>query len=62
MFLSRDVSQGDDTNLGTVRRLAILLILPDFVEIILVELPNKAGKVAVLEMFRQYGLREFLVL
>jgi hypothetical protein len=47
----------------TIWGLAILLIvLPYLVEIIFVQLANKACKVAVFEMFRKNRLREFLIL
>ena len=54
---------GRRTYILSVWRLATLLvILADFVEIVLVELAHKAGKIAVLEMFGQDGLGEFLTL
>jgi hypothetical protein len=40
------------TNVGTVRRWSIVLVvLSDLVEVILVQLSDKASKVTVLEMF-----------
>jgi hypothetical protein len=51
-----------DTYSGTVWRLPVLVILSDFVEVVLVELSHKAGKVAVLEVFGQDRLRKLLVL
>lgn len=50
------------TYLFTVRRLTIFLTLPDLVEVVFVQLPDEASKVAVFEMFRQNGLGELLVL
>lgn len=50
------------TYVFSVRRLAVLLIVSNFVEVVLVELPHKTSKVAVLEVLRQYRFREFLVL
>lgn len=35
-----------------VRRLTILLVMPNLVEIVLIELSYKAGKVAVFKVFR----------
>jgi hypothetical protein len=47
----------------TVWRLAILfVVVSNFVEVVLVQLTNEAGKVAVLEMFGQNVFCEFLVL
>ena len=51
-----------DTYVATIRRFAVLLVVPDFVEVIFVELSDEAGKVAVLEVLRQNCLGEFLVL
>lgn len=54
---------GPNTYILTVRRLSILLvILANLVEIVLVELAHKTGKVAMLEVFRQDGFGEFLAL
>lgn len=50
------------TYIPTIWRLATLLIMPDFVEVILIQLPNKAGKVAVLKVFWKNGFRELFVL
>ena len=51
------------THSWAVRRLAVVLIVvPHFVEIVLVQLPDEAGKVAVLEVLREDVLCEFLVL
>lgn len=36
--------------------------MSDFVKVVFVQLPNKTGKIAVLEMFREDGLRELFVL
>lgn len=41
---------------------SIFLVLPDFVEVIFIQLANKAGKVAMLEVFRKNMLCELLVL
>jgi hypothetical protein len=47
----------------TVWRLAVLfIVVSNFVEVVLVQLTNEAGKVAVLEMFGQDVFCEFLVL
>lgn len=47
----------------TIRRLAVLLvILADLVKVVLVQLAHETGKVAMLEVFRQDGLSEFLAL
>lgn len=40
----------------------LLIVVSHFVEVILVELANKTGEVAVLEVFRQDVFREALVL
>lgn len=46
-----------------VRRLSILLVVvAHFVEVVLVELANKTGKVAVLEMLWQDVFGEFFIL
>ena len=51
------------TYAGAVWRLAVfLVIVADFVKIILVELANETGEVAVFEMFGQNVLGEFFVL
>ena len=51
------------TYTGPIRRLsAILVVVSHFVEVILVELPDEAREVAVLEMFRQDGLGEPFIL
>lgn len=48
---------------GSVRRLATLLVVvPDFVEVIFIQLSHKAGKIAMFEVFRKNGLGEALVL
>jgi hypothetical protein len=39
-----------------------LIVVPDLVEVVLVELPDEACEIAVLEMFRKYVFCEFLVL
>lgn len=36
--------------------------MPDFVEVVFIELSNEACKVAMLEMLGQYRLGEFLIL
>ena len=41
---------------------ALFIVVPDFVEVIFIELPNKAGKVAMLEVFREDGLGEAFIL
>lgn len=41
---------------------AIFIVLPDLVEVVLVELTDEAGKVAVLEVFREDGLGKLFVL
>lgn len=47
----------------SVRRLATLLVvLPDLVKIVFIELAHKTGKIAVLEMLGQDGLGELLAL
>ena len=47
----------------SVRRLAtFLVVVPYFVEVILIQLSHKAGKVAMLEVFRKNGFGEPLVL
>lgn len=40
----------------------VLIVLSDFVEVILVQLSNETSEITVLEMFRQYILRELFVL
>ena len=40
----------------------LFIVMPDLVEIILVELSNETCKVAVLEMFGQYRLGESFIL
>ena len=40
------------TYVFAVRRVSVLLVVSDFVEVILVQLPDEARKVAVLEVFR----------
>lgn len=53
----------DATYAWAVRRLPrLLIVMPHFVEVVLVQLANKTGEVAVLEMFREDVLGEFLVL
>ena len=48
---------------SAIRRLATLLIVvPHFVKIIFVQLADKAGEVAVLEVFRQDRLCELFIL
>lgn len=47
----------------SIRRLAIVLVvLSDFVEVVLVQLSNETGKVAMFEMLGQNGFREPFVL
>ena len=47
----------------TIRRACTLfVIVPYFMEIVLVELTDKTGEVAVLEMLRKNGFRELLIL
>lgn len=47
----------------SIRRLAVfLIILANFVEIVFVELAHETGKVAVFEVFGEYGLGELLAL
>lgn len=51
------------TNTRAVLRLTILLIVVShFVEVIFVQLANKTGEVAVLEMLRENVFRELFVL
>lgn len=46
-----------------IRRLSrLFIVVPDFVEVIFVQLPDEAGKVAVLKVFRKDVLCEFFVL
>ena len=46
-----------------VRRCAsFFVVVPDFVEVVFVQLPDEAREVAVLEVFRKDVFREFLVL
>lgn len=45
-----------------VRRFAIFFVVPDFVEIIFVQLSHKTGEVTVFEMLRQDSLGKLLVL
>lgn len=45
-----------------VWRLSVLVIMPDFVEVVFIKLPYKAGKVAVLEVFGQNRLGEPFIL
>ena len=40
----------------------LFIVMPDFMEVVLVQLADKARKVAVLEMLRQNGLGEAFVL
>jgi hypothetical protein len=44
------------------RHAALFIVVPDFVEIVFVELTHETGKVAVLEVLGQDMLCEFLVL
>lgn len=54
---------GNGTNIGAIRRRGmVLIVLSDFVEVVLVQLPDKTRKVAMLEMLRKDGLGELLVL
>lgn len=54
---------GTGTDIGAIWRWAVVLVvLPDLVEVIFVQLPDKARKVAVLEVFWEDQLGEFLVL
>lgn len=47
----------------SVRRLSVLfVVVPHFVKVIFVQLSNKTGKIAVLEMLWQYVFREFFIL
>lgn len=41
---------------------AFFIVLAHFVKVVLVQLPNKTGEVAVLEVFGKYRFGEFLVL
>lgn len=51
------------TNIGPIRRWSVVfIVLSDFVEVILVQLSNETSEITVLEMFRQYILRELFVL
>lgn len=51
------------THIRPVWRLpGFLIVLANFVEIVLVELANKTGKIAVLEVLGQDGFCEFLAL
>ena len=51
------------THACSVRRLSILfIVVSDFVEVVLVELANEAGKIAMLEVFREDRFGEALIL
>lgn len=41
---------------------AFFIIVPDFVKVILVELPNETGEVAMLEVFGENRLGEMFIL
>lgn len=43
-------------------RIAVVVVVPHFVEVVFIQLSYETGEVAVLEVFRQYGLGELLVL
>jgi hypothetical protein len=56
-------SPPDSTDIWSIRRCSsFFIVLPYFVEIVLVQLPYKAGKIAVFEVFRKNGFCEFFVL
>lgn len=58
-----DTQRSRHTYTDAVRRLPVLLVVvPDLVEVVLVQLPDEACKVAVFEVFRKDMLRELLVL
>ncbi len=60
---AHETTQNRETYSCTVRRLPILLItMPYFMEVVLVQLPHEACEVAVLEVFGEDRLCEFLVL
>ena len=44
------------------RLTSFFIVVPNFMEIILVQLSDEARKIAMLEMFRENGLGELLVL
>ncbi len=50
------------TYISSIGCVATLIVVPNFVEIILVKLSDKAREVAVFKMLRQYGLGKFFVL
>lgn len=50
------------TNIASIWRLATLLVMSDFVEVIFVQLADKRGEVGMLEVFREDGLGELLIL
>lgn len=54
--------QAQGPYLRAVRGGSIFLVLPDLVEVVLVQLAYKASKITVFEMFGQNGLGELLVL
>ena len=48
---------------GAIRRMtALLIVVPNLVEVILVELTDETGEVAVLEVFWQDGFRKPFIL
>ncbi len=53
---------GGVTYVSPVRGITILLIVSHFMEVILVQLPHKACKVAVLEVLGKDGLGELFIL
>lgn len=53
---------GRGTNISAIRRLAILFVVSDFVEVVLVQLSYETGEVTVFEMLGQDSLGELLVL
>lgn len=55
-------SKVSEAYLRTIRRCSILLILPDFVKVILVELADETRKIAVFKVFGKNSLGEFLIL
>jgi hypothetical protein len=63
--LTLDTLDGDRmrTNIGAIWRWSIVfVILSDLVEVILVQLSDEASKIAMLEVFGEDQLGEFLVL
>jgi hypothetical protein len=61
-LLPRGHPMGTTTYISSIWRLAALLVMPDFVEIVLVQLTDETRKVAVLEVFWEDRLGELLIL